>query len=89
MAVYVSARDVTALRDRIVATHTTQVALARAANTSPARISQIVSGRATAITVTLAAAIERALGVPPGTLFGITVPAELVEPYISPTTGAA
>lgn len=89
MAVYVSARDVTALRQRVATTHVSQATLAREVNTSPARISQILSGRAHAITVTTAAAIERALGVPVGTYFTVTECSELVRAYIAPTQGAA
>jgi len=89
MAVYVSLRDVTALRDRMALTQTTQVALAGAAHTSPARISQIVSGRVTAIPVVAAAAIELALGVPRGTLFAVPEPIDLVAPYVTPAQGAA
>lgn len=89
MAVYVSVRDVTALRDRMALTQTTQVALARAAHTSPARISQIVSGRLTTITVAAAAAIEIALGVPRGALFAVPEPLDLVRPYVDPKQGAA
>lgn len=89
MAVHVHLRDVTALRDRMAVTGTTQAILARAAHTSPARISQIVSGRVTAISVTAAAAIELALGVPRGHLFTVTEPVDLVAPYVRPDEGAA
>lgn len=89
MAVYVSLRDVTTLRDRMAVTHTTQARLAEAAHTSPARISQIVSGRLTTITVAAAAAIELALGVPRGALFAVPEKPELVQPYVTSDTGAA
>ncbi|HEX5119810.1 MAG TPA: helix-turn-helix transcriptional regulator [Pseudonocardiaceae bacterium] len=89
MPVYVRARDPSALRARLAATGTTQATLARAAHTSAARISQIVSGRVTTITVTSAAAIELALGVPRGHLFAVSEPTDLVQPYIDPAEGAA
>jgi transcriptional regulator with XRE-family HTH domain len=89
MAVFVRIRDVTALRDRMALTQITQAALARAAHTSPARISQIMSGRITTITVAAAAAIERALGVPRGTHFAVPEPVDLVQPYVTPDEGAA
>jgi plasmid maintenance system antidote protein VapI len=89
MAVYVRVRDVMALRQRIGATVVTQVHLASILNTSPARISQLVSARPTAITVTAAAAIELALGVPRGTFFEIDDSPDLVAPYIATGRGAA
>jgi transcriptional regulator with XRE-family HTH domain len=84
MAVYVRARDVTALRERVATTHVSQATLAREAKTSPARISQILSGRAHTITVTTAAAIERALGVSTGTYFVVTESPDLVRAYSTP-----
>jgi transcriptional regulator with XRE-family HTH domain len=73
----------------MVDTGVTQAALARAACTSRARISLIMSGRATTITVTAAAAIERALGVPHGTYFYLIDSVALVRAYIPPTRDAA
>lgn len=89
MAVYVRVRDLAALRDQINRTRTTQADLARAAHTSPARISHIVTGRARTVALTVAAAIEDTLTVPRGSLFEITDPADLVSPYMSPIPGAA
>jgi transcriptional regulator with XRE-family HTH domain len=70
-------------------TRTTQAALALAAHTSAARISQIVSGRVTTITVAAAAAIELALGVPRGALFAVPEPPDLVQPYVTSQQGVA
>lgn len=89
MGVYVSIRDVATLRDRMAVTGTTQKRLAEAAHTSQARISQIVSGRLTTITVAAAAAIELALGLPRGALFAVPEKPELVQPYVTSESGAA
>lgn len=83
MAVYVRVRDASTLRARIAAARMTQARLALAAGMSPARISQITSGRDTSITVTAAAALERALNAEPGDLFEVTDPVDLVRPYVA------
>ncbi|MPZ66215.1 MAG: helix-turn-helix domain-containing protein [Pseudonocardiaceae bacterium] len=79
---YVHVRDLATLQ-RQVAEFGTQTALARAVDTTPQRINQLVRGARSSTDAALAAKVEDILGVERGTLFYGSRHPELAAPYFT------
>lgn len=83
MTVYVCVRSLPGLRTSVENANGNQADIARRAGLSKSRLNQLLSGARITVGVGTAAALEDAIGVTRGTLFGTADP-DLVAPYATP-----